>query len=293
MDERFVGIGLTFDDVLLIPAKSELLPSEVDTSVSLTPGLRLGVPLFSAAMDTVTGSRLAIGLAREGGIGVIHKNLSPKKQAAEVEKVKRSESGMITDPVTLPPDLHVGDALRIMEKYRVSGVPITQDGILVGILTNRDLRFIRDLDLRIDQVMTKENLKTVPVGTTLEEAKEILHRHRIEKLPVVDDDNRLRGLITVKDIMKKIKYPNACIDEKGRLRVAAAIGTASDYVERCEALISKSVDMLVLDSAHGHSKRVLETTEDVRKRYGSIDLMAGNVATKEATRDLISAARHV
>ena len=293
MDERFVGIGLTFDDVLLIPAKSELLPSEVDTSVLLTPGLRLGVPLFSAAMDTVTGSRLAIALAREGGIGVIHKNLPPKKQAGEVEKVKRSESGMITDPVTLPPDLHVGEALNIMEKYRVSGVPITQDGILVGILTNRDLRFIRDLNLRIDQVMTKENLKTVPVGTTLEDAKEILHRYRIEKLPVVDADNRLRGLITVKDIMKKIKYPNACIDEKGRLRVAAAIGTATDYVERCEALVSKGVDMLVLDSAHGHSKRVLQTTEDVRKRCPSVDLMAGNVATKEATRDLISAGANI
>ena len=293
MDERFVGTGLTFDDVLLIPAKSDLLPSEVDISVSLTPGLKLGVPFLSAAMDTVTGSRLAIALAREGGIGVVHKNFTPAGQAAEVEKVKRSESGMITDPVTLPPDLHVGDALQIMQKYRVSGVPITQDGILVGILTNRDLRFIRDLRLPIDQVMTKQNLVTVPVGTTLEEAKEILHRHRIEKLPVVDADGRLRGLITVKDIMKKIKYPNACIDGQGRLRVAAAIGTADDYLERCEALVAKGVDMLVVDSAHGHSKHVLETTERVRNRYPSLDLVSGNVATREAARDLISAGANV
>ncbi len=289
MDGRVAGIGLTFDDVLLLPAKSEVLPSEAETSVALTPRLVLGIPLLSAAMDTVTESRLAIALAREGGIGVVHKNLSIEAQAVEVEKVKRSESGMITDPVTLPPDLLVGDALQIMEKYRVSGVPITKDGILVGILTNRDLRFIRDLNVRIDEVMTKKDLITVPVGTTLEDAKEILHKHRIEKLPVVDAEGRLRGLITVKDIMKKIKYPNASLDDKGRLRVAAAVGATRDCLERSEALVAKGVDLLVLDSAHGHSVRVLEATEAIKSRFPNVDLMAGNVATTEAVRDLINA----
>ncbi len=289
MHERVVGEGLTFDDVLLIPSKSEILPSEVDTSVQLTPRLRLGIPLFSAAMDTVTEARLAIALAREGGLGVIHKNLSVEDQAAEVEKVKRSESGMITDPVTLPPDLPVGEALAMMERFRVSGVPITKDGILVGILTNRDLRFIRDLNVRIADIMTKENLITVPVGTTLDEAKEILHKHRIEKLPVVDQKGRLCGLITVKDILKKIQYPKACVDEKGRLRAAAAIGTSPETFDRLDALIAKGVDLIVLDSAHGHSHRVLKMTEEVRKRYPDIDLMSGNVATKEGTRDLIHA----
>jgi IMP dehydrogenase len=289
MHDRILGEGLTFDDVLLLPARSEVLPNDVDTSVVLTPHLRLGIPLFSAAMDTVTESRLAIALAREGGIGVIHKNMSVVEQATEVERVKRSESGMITDPITLPPDLPIGEALRVMEKYRVSGVPITKNGILVGILTNRDLRFIRNLEVRIEEVMTKENLITVPVGTTLEEAKEILHKHRIEKLPVVDKEGRLRGLITVKDIMKKIQYPNACVDEKGRLRVGAAVGTATDTIERCEALIAKGVDLLVLDSAHGHSTKVLRTTEEIRKKFPDVDLMAGNVATTEGTRDLISA----
>ncbi|MBD3163111.1 MAG: IMP dehydrogenase [Candidatus Eisenbacteria bacterium] len=293
MDDRVAGIGLTFDDVLLVPAKSEVLPSEVDPSVSLTPKVRLGIPILSAAMDTVTESRLAIALAREGGIGVVHKNLSVEQQAAEVEKVKRSESGMITDPVTLPPDLLVGDALKIMERYRVSGVPITKDGILVGILTNRDLRFIRNVNVRIEEVMTRESLITVPVGTTLEEAKEILHKHRIEKLPVVDAEGRLCGLITVKDILKKIQYPNACVDEHGRLRVAAAIGTASDTYERVDALVAKGIDLLVLDSAHGHSSRVLKMVEAVRKRHPDVALMAGNVATKEGTRELISAGADV
>lgn len=289
MHERVVGEGLTFDDVLIVPGKSDVLPHEVDTSVMLTPRLRLGIPLFSAAMDTVTEARLAIAMAREGGLGVIHKNLSIEGQAAEVEKVKRSESGMISDPVTLPPDLPVGEALSVMERFRVSGVPITKDGILVGILTNRDLRFIRDLDVRIEEVMTRDNLITVPVGTTLAEAKEILHKHRIEKLPVVDEMGRLRGLITVKDILKKLQYPNACIDAHGRLRAAAAIGTSPETMDRAEALVSKGIDLLVLDSAHGHSKRVLEMTENVRKRFPDVDLMSGNVATKEATRDLISA----
>jgi IMP dehydrogenase len=289
MHERVVGEGLTFDDVLLIPRKSDVLPGEVDVSVPLTPRLRLGIPLFSSAMDTVTESRLAIALAREGGIGVIHKNMSIEEQAAEVERVKRSESGMITDPVTLPPDLPIGEAVAMMEKFRVSGVPITRDGILVGILTNRDLRFISDFSQRIEQVMTRENLVTVPVGTTLDEAKEILHKHKIEKLPVVDSDMRLRGLITVKDIMKKMQYPNACKDEQGRLRVAAAVGTSAETMERAEALIAKGIDLLVIDSAHGHSTRVLKVTEQVRKRFPETDLMSGNVATKDATRDLISA----
>jgi IMP dehydrogenase len=293
MHERVVGEGLTFDDVLLIPSKSEILPGEVDTSVPLTPRLKLGIPLLSAAMDTVTEARLAIALAREGGLGVIHKNLSIEDQAAEVEKVKRSESGMITDPVTLPPDLPVGEALSVMERFRVSGVPITKDGVLVGILTNRDLRFIRDVTVRIADIMTKENLITVPVGTTLDEAKEILHKHRIEKLPVVDQKGRLCGLITVKDILKKIQYPNACVDDKGRLRAAAAIGTSPETFDRLAALISKGVDLIVLDSAHGHSQRVLRMTEEVRKRHPEVDLMSGNVATKEGTRDLIHAGANV
>jgi IMP dehydrogenase len=289
MHERVVGEGLTFDDVLIVPARSEVLPNEVETSVQLTPRLRLRVPLLSAAMDTVTESRLAIAMAREGGLGVIHKNLSIEEQAAEVEKVKRSESGMITDPITLPPELPVGDALAVMERFRVSGVPITKDGILIGILTNRDLRFTSNLEVRIEEVMTRDNLITVPVGTTLDEAREILHKHRIEKLPVVDRDGRLRGLITVKDILKKMQYPNACVDEKGRLRVAAAIGTSPETLARAEALVSKGIDLLVLDSAHGHSHRVLQMTETVRKKFPDIDLMSGNVATKDATRDLISA----
>ncbi len=293
MHDRVAGEGLTFDDVLLIPGKSDVLPSEVDTSVALTPRLRLGIPILSAAMDTVTEARLAIALAREGGLGVIHKNLSIEEQAAEVEKVKRSESGMITDPVTLPPDLPVGDALAVMERFRVSGVPITRDGILVGILTNRDLRFIRNLEIKISEVMTKENLITAPIGTTLEEAKEILHKHRIEKLPVVDGKGRLCGLITVKDILKKIQYPNACVDEQGRLRAAAAIGTSAETFERADALVAKGVDLLVLDSAHGHSERVLKMTAEIRKRYPSVDLMSGNVATREATRDLIEAGASV
>ncbi|MDM7916275.1 MAG: IMP dehydrogenase [Candidatus Eisenbacteria bacterium] len=293
MHPRVAGEGLTFDDVLLLPRKSDVLPSDVDTSVALSPSLRLGIPLLSAAMDTVTEARLAIALAREGGIGVIHKNLSIEEQAQEVEKVKRSESGMITDPITLPPDLPVGDAVAVMEKFHISGVPITREGVLVGILTNRDLRFIRDLSTRISDIMTKENLITVPVGTTLEEAKEILHKHRIEKLPVVDEEGRLKGLITVKDIMKKIQYPNACIDAHGRLRVAAAVGTSGDTIERSEALVGKGVDILVLDSAHGHSGGVLEMTARLRKRFPSIDLMAGNVATKEGTRDLIAAGANI
>ena len=283
---RVLGQALTFDDVLLRPARAEVLPSEVDLRVNLTPRLGLNVPLFSAAMDTVTESRLAIALARAGGVGIIHKNLSIEEQANEVDKVKRSESGMIADPITLPPDLPVGEALAVMERYRVSGVPITKEGRLVGILTNRDLRFISDPTVRIEQIMTKENLVTVPVGTTLETAKRILHQHRIEKLPVVDEQGYLRGLITVKDILKKIQYPHACVDGHGRLRVGAAIGIAGDYAERVQELLRKGVDILVLDSAHGHSVKVMETLGKVRGLAPEVDLVCGNVATAEGTREL-------
>jgi IMP dehydrogenase len=287
MKDRVLGEALTFDDVLLIPSRSEVLPSEVDLNVQLTPRLRLNIPLISAAMDTVTESRLAIALARAGGIGVVHKNLSISEQAAEVDKVKRSESGMIADPITLPPDLPVGEALAVMERFHVSGVPITKEGHLVGILTNRDLRFISDHSIPIERVMTKDRLVTVPVGTTLEDAKKILHQNRIEKLPVVDEQGFLRGLITVKDILKKIQYPNACVDEKGRLRVGAAIGIADDFGERAAELVRKGVDLLVLDSAHGHSKRVMDCLARVRSQVPEVDLVCGNVATPEGTRELL------
>jgi len=285
--DRVIETGLTFDDVLLVPARSDVLPSEVDLSVQLTPRLRLNLPLLSAAMDTVTEARLAIGLARAGGIGVIHKNLPIEEQAGEVDMVKRSESGMIANPITLPPDLPVGEALAVMQRYRVSGVPITKDGKLVGILTNRDLRFNIDHSILISAIMTKENLVTVPVGTTLDEAKRILHQHRIEKLPVVDEKGYLRGLITVKDILKKIQYPNACVDAHGRLRVAAAIGIAGDFAERTQELVAKGADMIVLDSAHGHSGRVLATLRKVRAIAPNVDLVCGNVATREATTELL------
>ncbi len=284
--ERVLGEALTFDDVLLQPARSEVLPSEVRLAVQLTSRLGLKVPLVSAAMDTVTESRLAIALARAGGIGIIHKNLEIAEQADEVDKVKRSESGMIADPVTLPPELLVGEALAVMERYRVSGVPITKEGKLVGILTNRDLRFISDHSLPIESVMTRDRLVTVPVGTTLDEAKKILHEHRIEKLPVVDERGYLKGLITVKDILKKIQYPNACLDEKGRLRVGAAIGIADDFVERAQELVRKGVDLLVLDSAHGHSSRVMNCLAKVRAAAPGVDIACGNVATDEGTRAL-------
>ncbi|MBK8231558.1 MAG: IMP dehydrogenase [Candidatus Eisenbacteria bacterium] len=286
MEKRLIGVGLTFDDVLLVPARSEVMPSEVDVRVNLTKRLALGVPLVSAAMDTVTEARLAIALARAGGLGIVHKNLSIEGQAAEVDKVKRSESGMIADPITLPPNLSIGEALQVMAKYRVSGIPITQQGKLVGILTNRDLRFIDDPSLPIERIMTKEKLITAPVGTTLEKAKQILHQYRIEKLPVVDDQGHLRGLITVKDILKKIQYPDACVDEKGRLRVGAAIGISGDFLERAQELAAKGVDVLALDSAHGHSQRVLECLSALRTALPEVDIICGNVATKEATREL-------
>jgi IMP dehydrogenase len=279
-NDKYARDGLTFDDVLLVPAESHVLPHEVDVSTQLTRGIRLNIPIVSAAMDTVTEHRLAIALAREGGIGIIHKNLSIADQADMVRKVKRSESGMIVDPITMSPERTVGDALDLMAEYHISGIPITTgDGELVGIITNRDLRFETDRTRPVRELMTAQNLVTVPEGTTLEQAKEVLHRHRIEKVLVVDRNGRLSGLITVKDIMKQIKYPNACKDERGRLRVGAAIGASGDYLERAEALVRVGVDVLALDTAHGHSRGVLEAVLRVRERFPEVQLIAGNVST--------------
>ena len=288
-EDKFLGLGLTFDDVLLAPAHSEVLPAEADTATRLTGSISLAIPILSAAMDTVTEARLAIALAREGGLGIVHRNLSIEDQVAEVDKVKRSESGMIVEPVTLPPDAPVREALAVMERYRVSGVPITEpDGRLVGILTNRDLRFVDDVEQPVSAVMTSENLITAPAGTTLDEASRILHRHRVEKLPVVDDRGYLTGLITVKDIQKKIQYPRATKDDKGRLRVGAAVGVGADARERAEALVAAGVDLLVVDTAHGHAASVLETVRAVKARLG-VEVMAGNVATAAATEALVAA----
>ena len=286
-----VTTALTFDDVLLVPRHSRILPSHVDVSTRLTRNISLTVPLVSAAMDTVTESRMAIAMAQLGGMGIIHKNLEIADQASEVDRVKRSESGMIVNPITLSPQSSIYQALELMTKYRISGVPITEDGRnegrLVGILTNRDLRFQGDVHRPISEVMTREQLITVPVGTTLDEAKEILHRHRVEKLLVVDGDFNLRGLITVKDIQKAIKYPSASKDSLGRLRVGAAVGIANDTIERAEALVAAHVDVLVLDSAHGHSQNVLDMARRLRRDFPSVDLVAGNVATGEGFEALI------
>lgn len=286
-------IALTYDDVLLKPKHSDILPSAVHVKTQLTRNVTLNVPIISAAMDTVTESEMAIAMAQLGGIGIIHKNLSISGQAAEVDRVKRSESGMIVNPITLSPQANVYQALELMRKYRISGVPITSDGRnegrLVGILTNRDLRFLSNADQPISEVMTKDDLITVPVGTTLDQAKEILHRHRVEKLLVVDPDFNLRGLITVKDIQKAIKYPTAAKDTLGRLRVGGAVGISPDSVERAEALVAANADVLVLDSAHGHSQNVLDVAVRLRKAFPSIDLIAGNVATAEGTKALIDA----
>jgi IMP dehydrogenase len=289
--EKFGRKGLTFDDVLLLPAESDVLPADVNLETWFTPRIRLNIPLVSSAMDTVTEGRLAIAIAREGGIGVIHRNLDIETQAGEVDKVKRSESGIIVDPVFLSPDHTLRDALAMMERYHISGIPITDaDGRLVGILTNRDLKFESDFSQRIGDVMTKDDLVTAPVGTTLEEAKQILHRHRIEKLPLVDEHGHLKGLITIKDIEKAIKYPRAAKDEKGRLRVAAALGTGADTMQRAAALVQAGVDALVVDTAHGHSRRVLQTVEKLKSEYGGkTEIVAGNVATAEATRALVAA----
>jgi IMP dehydrogenase len=288
MIEGAIPEGLTFDDVLLLPGKSSVLPTEVDTRTCLTRKIALNIPLVAAAMDTVTESRLAIGIARQGGLGFIHRNMTIERQAEEVDRVKRSESGMIVDPVTISPELTVRQALDLMNKYHVSGLPVTRGPRLVGILTNRDLRFERDLHQPVDNVMTKENLVTVPVGTTLEEAERILQKHRIEKLLVVDKEFRLKGLITVKDIQKKLEFPNATKDEHGRLRVGAAIGATGDFLERAQELARASVDVLAIDTAHGHSTRVMEAIRAVKQRLPEMQLVAGNVGTFDGAKDLIA-----
>src|SRR5512132_2101264 len=289
MLEDRVPEALTFDDVLLVPQRSEVLPSEVDLQTRLTKNITLRVPIVSAAMDTVTEAHLAIAMAQEGGLGIVHKNMTIEAQASEVDKVKRSESGMIVDPVTVSPTARVAEALEVMARYRISGVPVTQGTRLVGILTNRDLRFETRTTLPVSDLMTKEDLITVPVGTTLEQAKEILHRHKIEKLLVVDRDYNLKGLITVKDIQKQIKYPHACKDSLGRLRVGAAVGVTADVLDRAAALIEAKVDVVVIDTAHGHTSRVLQTIEAFKKRFPDTDVIAGNIGTHEGAADLISA----
>jgi len=282
--------ALTFDDVLLIPSRSEVVPAATNTQTQLSRNIRLNIPIISAAMDTVTESHMAIAMAQQGGLGIVHRNLTIEQQANEVDKVKRSESGMIVDPVTMLPDAKVSDALEVMKKYKISGVPITQkDGKLVGILTNRDLRFETRFDIPISKVMTKDNLITVPVGTTLEQAEEILHEHRVEKLLVVDDKYNLKGLITVKDIQKKLKYPQAAKDEHGRLRVGAAIGATGDFLERAQELAKAKVDVVAIDSAHGHSTLVLQAVRKVKAKLPEVDLLAGNVATFDGACDLVKA----
>ncbi|MEJ2490252.1 MAG: IMP dehydrogenase [Desulfuromonadales bacterium] len=279
--------GYTFDDVLLLPAHSKVLPRDVDLTTCLTPSIQLNIPLLSAAMDTVTEARTAICMAREGGIGIVHKNMPPADQALEVDQVKKSESGMIVDPITMHPDQKIYEALELMEKYRISGVPITENGRLVGILTNRDLRFETQLDQPISHVMTKDKLVTVPPGTTLEEAKKHLHEHRIEKLLVVDDSYALKGLITIKDIEKVRKYPNACKDAFGRLRVGAAVGVGEDREERLERLVNAGVDAVIIDTAHGHSQSVIDAVRETRRAYPDLSLIAGNIATARAAEILI------
>ena len=281
--EKTFREALTFDDVLLVPGYSEVIPKDIVTSTRLTRSITLQIPFMSAAMDTVTEADMAIAVAREGGIGVMHKNMEPKRQAAEVERVKRSESGMITRPITLEPDKSVGEAMELMSHYRISGVPITEGQKLVGILTNRDLRFVKNMNMKVHEVMTSENLVTVPEGTTLEDAAQILHKHRIEKLLVVNGQGELRGLITVKDIQKKLDYPLACKDDVGRLRVAAAVGVGADRDERIAALLEAGCDMVVIDTAHGHSKNVLSAVGRVRSEFPNANIIAGNVATAEAT----------
>jgi IMP dehydrogenase len=288
LDER-IPEALTFDDVLLVPQKSEVLPSEVEVTTRLTRQITLRVPIVSAAMDTVTEAHLAIAMAQEGGIGFIHKNMTIEAQAAEVDKVKRSESGMIVDPVTVSPTARVADALEVMARYRISGVPVTQGTRLVGILTNRDLRFETRTHLAVSELMTKDDLITVPVGTTLEQAKEILHHHKVEKLLVVDRDYNLKGLITVKDIQKQIKYPSACKDSLGRLRVGAAVGVSADTIDRVAALVEAKVDVVAVDTAHGHSRKVIETVSAIKARFSELEVIAGNVGTYEGAADLVAA----
>src|SRR5512146_1215281 len=281
--------ALTFDDVLLLAAKSDVVPATVNTQTQLTKTIRLNIPIISAAMDTVTESRMAIALAQQGGVGIIHRNMNIEQQAGEVDKVKRSESGMIVDPITMSPDEKIADALEVMRRYRISGVPITKNKRLVGILTNRDLRFETRTDIPISKVMTKENLITVPVGTTLEQAEQILHKHRVEKLLVVDDKYALKGLITVKDIQKKLKYPNAAKDSQGRLRAGAAIGATGDFLERAQEMVKTKVDVLAIDSAHGHSTRVLEAIKTIKSKLPEVGLIAGNVGTFDGACELAKA----
>ncbi len=293
-ESKFAKEGLTFDDVLLIPRKSEVLPREVDISVRLSEKVKLNIPLISAGMDTVTESALAIAIAREGGIGIIHKNMSIAQQAEEVDRVKRSESGVITNPFSLTPDHHVYDAEELMGKYRISGVPIVDaDQKLVGILTNRDLRFVHDYSIKISEVMTCDNLVTAPVGTTLQDAEVLLQKHKIEKLPLVDETNTLKGLITIKDIEKAIQFPNAAKDEHGRLLCGAAVGISKDTMERAEALVNSGIDVLVVDSAHGHHVNIINAVRNLRLAYPELTIIAGNVATGDATRDLIEAGASV
>ncbi len=289
MTDRIQGEGLTFDDVLLVPRFSDILPRDTQVKSRLTRQIELNIPLVSAAMDTVTESARAIALARQGGIGFIHKNMSPVEQAAHVDRVKRSESGMITQPITLRPDDQVTEALEVMSRFRISGVPITREGLLVGILTNRDLRFMEDANVPIRQMMTADNLITAPVGTTLEEAARILHQGRIEKLPVVDEKGMLKGLITIKDIQKKLDFPDSCTDEAGRLRCGAAVGAGSDLSERLAMLEESGVDVVVLDSAHGHTKNILDAARRIKKEYPETPLVVGNIATSEAAEALIEA----
>ncbi|MCP4581694.1 MAG: IMP dehydrogenase [candidate division Zixibacteria bacterium] len=281
--------ALTFNDVLLMPSYSEVLPDQVNLKTRLAGDIYLNIPLISAAMDTVTEANMAIAIAREGGLGVIHKNMNIDLQAEEVDKVKRSEAGMIVDPITLPPEAKIGEALAVMKKFSISGIPITRSGKLVGILTNRDLRFHPDLNLPIAEVMTKDNLVTAGEGTDLDQAKNLLHKHRIEKLLIVDDSGLLKGMITIKDIMKKIKYPNACKDERGRLRVGAAVGVGKQAIERARVLIDAGVDVLVVDSSHGHSKGVLDSVKSLKSKFPHLALIAGNVATSEGTASIIKA----
>src|ERR1700693_2055752 len=288
MNPENITEGLTFDDILLVPSRSSVVPADTDTRTWFTRNIGLNIPVVSSAMDTVTESHLAIALAQQGGVGLIHRNMPIDKQAEEVDRVKRSESGMIVSPVTIDPEQKIADALQVMKRYRISGVPVTKNGKLVGILTNRDLRFETRYDLPIQNVMTKENLITVAVGTTLEEAEAILHRHRVEKLLVVDDQYMLKGLITVKDIQKKLKYPNAAKDPQGRLRVGAALGSSGDFLERAQELVKKKGDVLAVDSAHGHSSRVMDAIRTIKKAFPEVDLIAGNVATFDGARDLIA-----
>src|SRR3990167_5972531 len=292
LDQEILPLGLTFDDVLLVPAESSILPRETDVATRFTDRISLNIPLVSAAMDTVTELRTAIAMAQEGGLGFIHRNMSVSAQAAEVEKVKKFESGMITDPITVRPDQKIAEVQEIMQKYGISGLPVTQGGRLVGILTHRDLRFEKRLDRSVSEVMTKDNLITAPPGVGLDEAKEILHRHRIEKLLVVDEKFQLKGLITVKDIEKKTQYPNACKDQRGRLCVGAAVGVGPDCEERVEALVKAGADVVTVDTAHGHSRNVLESVKRIRLRYPYLELVAGNVATEEGTAALVEAGVH-